>query len=88
MVKTDAEGIRSALDGAEPGLLAECHENVEETPSELCVELIPNTRGRRQVASAGTMAVVNKFSIQRMQRELESLYEHVLGGPAQGISTA
>ena len=88
VVATNVAGVRNIVTSGETGLLAEFDEDVARVLGELCLELIRNPGRRKHLAIAGRGAAVEKFSIQRMQWELEALYEHVLGRPAQAASMA
>lgn len=80
VVATDVEGVRNVVSKGETGLLAAFDEDVATTLAELAVGLIRDPERRKQLASAGRKAAVERFSIDRMQRELEVIYEHVLEG--------
>ena len=83
VVATNVEGVRNIVSPGETGLLAQFDEDVAKVLGELCVELIRNRSRQRQVAGAGRKVAVEKFSMQRMQRELEALYQEVLGAAGQ-----
>lgn len=80
VVATDVEGVRNVVTSGETGLLAAFDERVADTLSERTIGLIRDPERRRALASAGRRDAVARFSIVRMQRELEAIYEQALAG--------
>lgn len=78
VVATNVEGIRNVVSNGETGLLGAFDENAAQTLARLVVELIQHPERRRRLAVAGRRSAVEKFSIERMQRELEAIYDRVV----------
>lgn len=78
VVATDVEGVRNVVSPGVTGLLGAFDHNVAATLAGLVVRLIRDPELRRQLAVAGRRSAVEKFSIHRMQRELEGIYERVI----------
>lgn len=78
VVATNVQGVRLVIDSGVTGLLAEFDDYVEQSLADLAVSLIQQPNLRRRLASAGRKSAVEKFSIGRMQRELEGIYERTI----------
>ena len=84
VVATDVEGVRNVVTSGETGLLGAFDEDVATTLSELVVRLIRNPESRERLATAGRHDAVERFSIVRMQRELEEIYERTTAAYGRG----
>src|SRR5690606_28012535 len=78
VVATDVEGVRNVVTAGETGMLGAFDEHVADTLTDLVVGLIRAPERRKALASAGRREAVARFSIERMQRELEAIYEQVI----------
>ena len=78
VVATDVEGVRNVIDHGRTGLLAAFDANVAQSLAASVVSLLENPERRAALASDGRREVEQRFSIVRMQRELEEIYERVI----------
>lgn len=86
VVATDVEGVRNVVTSGETGLLAAFDERVADTLAERTIGLIRDPERRRALASAGRRDAVARFSIVRMQRELEAIYERAIAGTRTALA--
>ena len=78
VVATDVEGVRNVIDHERTGLLAAFDANVAQSLATSVVSLLENPERRTALALEGRREVEQRFSIVRMQRELEEIYERVI----------
>lgn len=81
VVATDVQGIRNVITHGETGLLATFDANVADNLAALVVRILRNADDREMFCRRGREAAVMRYSLQRMQRELESIYERTIHGP-------
>ena len=78
VVATDVEGLRNIVRPGETGLLGAFDDDVVPTLSQLVVSLIEDPERCATMGVAARASVESRFSIERMQAELEEVYEGVL----------
>lgn len=78
VVATDVEGLRNIIVPGETGFLGGFDEGVASGLANLTLDLLQDPRHRRDLGLTGRESVKQRFSIERMQAELESVYEEVL----------
>ena len=78
VVATNVEGVRNIVTSGESGLLCAFDEHVAENLADRTLRLLADPALRTNLAAAGREVAVERFSIGRMQAELEAIYGEVV----------